>query len=459
MPKCARGIRTTYSLVPHARLQQFVNSWNLSLINVVVVPSAQGFANKGLSLIHRPQAVQYCVNTVHPLISDSIAERASKAAFFQMAQWDLANSVVALVAVLIALNPLFSKIASALYRKFMTWRFPDRATCRQLLWDDVQDNLHSHSEIGSQTFCDVCSSFMWQHENVRLCWEKTAALVFNNLRTRRYPRKKPDQLPLGSSFLRTEARIVLAYLIVTVRCKSFNIIHYLDCRRQGDLTICHLKQPDRVLNLTKEEIDRILEGWPPFYRKTFVSPEGHRLASPLTRHELLKRPGWIVAVGLGRIQPADICVDVDIFKLPCDRVETTLSDVFFGAWPGDPDIMKAIELVRAIKEKGSVAYPEGYEKRALADPCTIRYPENLSTLTEEQCVVTMQIFNSMRIDNDQKRILEPALQEVLSRVCIGFAAVDDYSDSSKHRILVVPPLLQGEQVVYLRDCWTDEVEE
>ncbi len=374
-----------------------------------------------------------------------------------MAQWELGSTVVALIAVLIAINPLLAKCLSALYGKYTVWRFPDRAMCKQLLWADIQNHVHNHIGNRSQIFCDRCLLSVWQHENVRLCWEKTAAFVFNNLKTRTHYRKKPFQLPLGSSFLRTEARVVLAYLIVTVRCSNFKIEQYLDCRRLGDLAICHLRHPNRVMTLKKEEIDRILEGWPPFYRKSFISSEGHALEYPLTRYELCRRPGWIVAVGLGCIQPTDICVDSGIFQLPCDRVKTMLSDVFLKVWPGDLDIKEAIEMIGAIKKTGSMAYPEGFEDAGSAEPYTISYPKTLPHLTKEECLVTMQVFNDMRIDDGQKRILEPALRKVLSRVCIGFAAVTSYRGTINKRLLVVPDLLRGEnKIVYLRDCWTEE---
>lgn len=43
---------------------------------------------------------------------------------------DLANTAVALIPVLIAINPHFLRLVLALYRKVQIWRFPDQAACR-----------------------------------------------------------------------------------------------------------------------------------------------------------------------------------------------------------------------------------------------------------------------------------------------------------------------------------------
>lgn len=294
--------------------------------------------------------------------------------------------------------------------------------------------------------------------NVKSCWEKTATLVFNNLNTKRLPYRKPEQLPLGVSFLRTEARVILAFLLITVRCNNFNISEYVEIRKQGNFVICHLKQPNRILHLTKDEIDRMLEGWPPFYRSSFESPEGYILQSPITSYEHLKRPGWIVAIGIGRLQPADICTNPDVFKIASNRVEETLKGAFLDAWPGDPTIIKAIDTMQAMQEKGSAAYPSGYERQPVSSTNTIKYPSEVLHLTKEQCIAAMQVFHNMGINEDQKRILEPSLREVLLRVCVGLAAVLDYTDCHERK-LVVPELLQGDKIVYLRDCYVDEEEQ
>ncbi|MCJ1472236.1 hypothetical protein MMC13_000883 [Lambiella insularis] len=372
-----------------------------------------------------------------------------------MAAWDLASVIVAIIALVVAINPQIWVLCTRLYRKFLTWKDPDKGTCQQLYWDDIRNNLHNHFWPGGQGPCRQCTSALWRHANVKLCSQKTLMLVFNNLNSRKGPIKKPEQLPLAVSFVQTEPRVLLAYLIATVRCNNFELSSYLQIQKQDNLIVCHLELPNRILDLTKNEIERMLDGWPPFYREFFTSPEGHALRSPMTRYEHLKRPGWIMAVGMGLIQPADICLDPAPFKLPCDRVGTILRETFLVAWPNDADVLNAINSVHEIQDKGSTRYPSGYERETITSPYTVQYPSTTVHLSQEQCEVAMQVLNTMSISGSQKPVMEPNLKEILRRLLFGFAAVLDYSTRSCKRELIIPEPLRGEKVIYVRDCYVD----
>ena len=368
--------------------------------------------------------------------------------------WGLGSVLIAIFALVIAIQPRTWELLVWLYRKFCAWNNTDSTQCQKLRWSDIRNDLHRHWP-GPPSPCLHCSQSPWQHFSVRSCWKRTVLPVFNNLHSKRSPVKKPESLPLAVSFLQTEPRVVLAYLIATVRCNDFDPASYLQVQEQEDHIICHLKGPDRILDLTKIELDRILDGWPPFYREHFKSPEGHPLESPMVRYEQMKRPGWIMAVGLGLIQPADICRNLQSFDLPLTRVQNILKETFLQVWPNDADVLTTMDRISAMQEKGSVKYPSGFERASIASRDTIQYPENIPWLSKEQCEVAMQVFSSMSVSIDQKTILEVNLKGILFRLCLGFAAVLDYSSVlNGKRQLIIPELLKVERPIYLRDCYT-----
>jgi hypothetical protein len=73
---------------------------------------------------------------------------------------------------------------------------------------------------------------------------------------------------------------VLAYFVSTARVNRFadellgSRLDYVELREEKGLVLAHVGRAQRVLDLTKDEVDKILDGWPPFYRKTFMSIEG-----------------------------------------------------------------------------------------------------------------------------------------------------------------------------------------
>jgi hypothetical protein len=303
-----------------------------------------------------------------------------------------------------------------------------------------------------------------------MCWRNTICLVFNGAWTsitRTSRCEKPFELDLKTPYLKTSARVVLAYFFCTVQCDNFReemlgcSFEYVNKKHGSDRTICHLGHPDRILSLTKEEMSRILEGWPPFYRKTFESAEGHRLDSPLTTYYHARRPGWIVAIGLGRVQPTGVYVDAQgsgrpsVFCLAIERVERVLKTQFEPKWPYDPNVKATVEEIRHMIEYGP---PDGYESHNMAHRGvyeTVGYPNQVPYLTEEQCKVVLRVFNDMDMNQEQKEKLEPNLKAVLSRVSLGVAIALCYYKSHRRQV-VIPHFLQGDKVVYLRDCAAED---
>ncbi|KAK5947938.1 hypothetical protein OHC33_011043 [Knufia fluminis] len=216
-----------------------------------------------------------------------------------------------------------------------------------------------------------------------------------------------------------------------------------------------------MIDLTKEEVERIFAGWPPFYRKTFSSHEGHVLESPLTIFDHVRRPGWIVAIGLGRVQPSDVFVDNtrdkshSLFGFAIRRVVRVLEVHFENEWRGNTELSEARASIETMMSHGQSA-ENVLGGSELADSDTVSYPKlkDISDLTKTQCEALMRVFNNMVISADDKAIIDPVLGICMHRVIIGVAVALKYS--SAERILRIPPILRGDKVVYLRSCKHEE---
>lgn len=50
----------------------------------------------------------------------------------------------------------------------------------------------------------------------------------------------------------------------------------------------------------KSEMGRYLEGYPPFYKNTFLLPSGTAVLYPIQDYRDIERGGWVIAAGLSR---------------------------------------------------------------------------------------------------------------------------------------------------------------
>jgi len=190
---------------------------------------------------------------------------------------------------------------------------------------------------------------------------------------------------------------------------------------------------------------------------------GHTLKSPLTSFEYVRRPGWIIAIGLGTVQPTDVYIETrkqneeeTMFKVATRRVQTVLEEQFSSRWSALPELKVAISKVKNIISYGPSEELTFWKHRPkIPDYATIPYPADVPHLTKEECETTMKVFNDMEMNNDQMTILEPVLKSVLARVILGVAVALDYSRNHERRI-TIPPLLQGDQTIYLRECFTTD---
>jgi hypothetical protein len=270
--------------------------------------------------------------------------------------------------------------------------------------------------------------------------------------------KKPAGLPLDKHFVLTEAKVILAYFLLTARLNWFidevlgSRLDYLELSEENGVVLAHLGPAHRVLDLTKDEVDKILDGWPPFYRETFTSLEGHVLMSPLKTFDQVRRPAWIVAIGLGQVQPADVYIQrpgKSLFFYAMDRVLKVLHDQFKTEWGGNVAVDKTIEDIRDMRTKGASASNNRWKAHGSS---TLSYEQNppLSALAQKQCEALMRVFNDINITREDKAIIDMSLEACLARVSLGVYIVLKYEPAGRQ--IPIPPLLQGDKLIYLRDC-------
>jgi hypothetical protein len=388
------------------------------------------------------------------------------------ARIDLGSLIVAILVLAFTFNPQVVRFLSWINRLIRSWIKPSSTRCEQLLWRDIQPgDLHTHSGSGGGTKCTRCT-LAASHTETDCCWATTLAVTFNNAwdnKTRKKWSKKPKSLPLDQDFIRTEAKVILAYFLTTARINMFSEellgsrLDYIDLQQDHGLIIAHLGRAQRILELTKQDVERILGGWPPFYRETFRTIEGHTLTSPLTSFDHIRRPAWIVAIGLGTVQPTDVYVDSmqdsdrSLFTLPILRIKSVLENVFAQEWRGNSTVAAALTNWENMYTHGPSNGDDYMHTWKTDEALTVTYPDagSVDALSVEQCEALMRVFDEMKITQGDKAIIDPVLGACLVRVLLGMQIALRYT--STNRVLKVPPLLHGDRVIYLRGCrYVDE---
>jgi hypothetical protein len=85
---------------------------------------------------------------------------------------------------------------------------------------------------------------------------------------------------------------------------------------------CRLKASIRR-NLTKAEVEMLLKGYPPWYRETIPTEYGFNIWSPIHSEVDLRRGGWVLAIGMSKIEPMPIYVDPGSERITRPYVQAT----------------------------------------------------------------------------------------------------------------------------------------
>jgi len=190
--------------------------------------------------------------------------------------------------------------------------------CIRLKWEDIPvGRVHDCVQVRSWVSCYHNS----HHERANACWRSQSSLacIFNRawrLSEQRpcYVKNVPEELPAGAPFICSDARTILGFLLCTVTAQkegdgSWEAWHpesltygptKIICETINEVRVAHIQGRFREerQTLTKHELARMLEGYPPWYREKFKTREGKEAQFPITSVQDIPRAGWILAVGL-----------------------------------------------------------------------------------------------------------------------------------------------------------------
>lgn len=225
-------------------------------------------------------------------------------------RWDIAAFVVALLTMFVSASPAALSFIQNIFRSLVCLLWPSRGHCRRFLWDDVQDGLlHLCDPRGT---CSHANPTDRQHDS-KHCWDQTLGDVFNRAwyfmssdsNANKFVTKKPSQLALHEDYIQTDVQTLKAYLLLTTdvsrTSEMAEQVNLLGIKRCSDLTLVHLPMRGGMptnTKLTKFEINRMIEGYPPFFREHLTTTGGITLPFPITAADHITRGTWILSVGM-----------------------------------------------------------------------------------------------------------------------------------------------------------------
>ncbi|KAI3324364.1 hypothetical protein HD806DRAFT_66423 [Xylariaceae sp. AK1471] len=392
--------------------------------------------------------------------------------------WSLA-AVVAAIAIFAF--PYLAREIKTMYNYYRRSR-----RCLRLKWQDIPDGqVHQCGHLGTVPYFSCYHT--GPHHEEKECWKLTGSLVncfnkaWNRLSIRpQYAKVIPEILPLGSQFLCTDARTVLAFILCTVDEKrSFSSWHprslaFDDTRVELETldgtTVAHVRGRCRDIRkaLTKIELERMLSGYPPWYREKFVTRAKHEVPFPISDEKDIPRAGWIIAVGLmddnhksqkplalyrASNEPDEPAFRQNggIFRQAVARCRNHIRDRIAPHFPGDQDVADALTaLTWLIEQLTGSGMPEGELGRDSHHAARV-----VPNLRYSDCVFVCKNFNAFEaLDANAQARLAPILFPVMAAAVHGAYAVVQYLKDDGMELKIPPELLPLDREVWLRDCVT-----
>ncbi|KAK3618380.1 hypothetical protein LTR56_024684 [Elasticomyces elasticus] len=350
-------------------------------------------------------------------------------------------------------------IAKALYGA-ATIVLKKKRQSRRLKWEDVPEGrVHACNPIGGP-FQQCYHGSSGKHEMAKSCWESSTsvATVFNRA-WKDSPKSTsdlPEVLPLGSSYLCTDAETVLAFMLCSTSGKrdrnpgsssSDKTEVVLDSI--GRVVIAHVQgnfQPERQ-QLTKRELSCILRD----------------VSFPMMSEADIVRGGWIVAVGLMDLrqnsqtplglwtcpkEPANPGFRRNgvRFRLAVARCRDHIIKNIAPHFPGNQYVLDAIKAFDSLvtTDSGS-GMPTG----------SLEAGPSIPHLRSSDCAFLCKVFNEYHDISAQDRTrLEPILLPTMSAAAKGACEVIEYLKDVGLEMKVPPDLQPFDREVWLRDCTT-----
>lgn len=399
-----------------------------------------------------------------------------------MTDWD---SVSAIASVVAAAAAVF--IIPAGYRGLMTWhRRPKECEC--FGWDDIQPGEAMHHCAG---FC--CHSYfkgsMHRAKSAR-CWENQLMTTFSRSWQRLMQRSsglskapQPTILAPKKSYIQTDAQTIRAFILCshgTTDVTEFSttaiawgpgghrhstttvLIRTLKSADSENIIVAHIKGT-MMINLTKEDVNGITSGYPPWYRHSMTllgSPAGRKVPSPIRTYSDVYRAGWLIGLAISSDLPLAAAPRSKLFAdRPVQRLLDIVNSKIYPAFPCENvrTVAKAVaEMIQIRTDSGVFIYlkdDQGFD---------VIVSDEIKAFSESEATFAMDLFNSPPITpltNAEITRLESMLIKVLCAVYIGSSTVikafkNMYSSDDG------PPGSHGwcwalqnpQQTIYLEDC-------
>ena len=380
-----------------------------------------------------------------------------------------ASLVVAVCAIAFTLSPVSLNFIVGVFSTVLCAIHPPLGTCERLEWQDIPDGpLHTCSLPQS---CDHIGT-----AEMTPSWERTIATFFR-MRRRNFVRK-PKQLSLSTTYIRTDTKTLKVFLALLNRSTGFDAteepfrVVFKDV--DGILTayiqvlrppIVHISSTYR-LDVTKREMELILQGYPPWYQNPLRLPGGRAVPHPIRDQSDLSRGGWIVAVGASPTLPVPVdFMDrkenvVVIVDQALDRVIHCLENLR-DAFPEEERVSVARTLVAKVRSENSRFGCSRSRMVNLFKKANFNYhylSDITSGLTSQQINISMAVFNQYeRLTSEQKVELEPVLETALRVAMLGVYRVVVHLNSFEartDRLRITSPHLERDGFVYVRERWT-----
>ena len=405
-----------------------------------------------------------------------------------MVQWNIFAAVVALAAVPFMLSPsatwLLSTVLEPIFYALLTWCWPASRRCERLHWEDIPDgSLCGHtSATGWDHLCFI------EHKSTD-CLQSTIGTIFFrawvSAQRREKSVKKPKALDLRRSYVCVDIQTLRSYLMLAEEEPKFFDhdqplikFQYVQDVLTAHLTTKAILGGPASCSMTKDDLNCLLHGYPPFYRKTFrmtngtllTSPTtdpGTTLTSPIKDSSDIPRAGWIVACGLSNIvsvgrhtmmpsnMPTENCFWKDtVVRSSFRRFQRALENLV-SAFPDDEFAAKGLEIYRMIVIEGKdMGTNDKQLWHMLGCVRGITNIKHETKLTAEEWTVAMNCFNhwdQLTID-EIKTLQQGRVQYVLIAAFRGLMKVIRYGNGRRSTFIPCYPELSGHKYVYLSAC-------
>jgi hypothetical protein len=204
------------------------------------------------------------------------------------------------------------------------------------------------------------------------------------------------------------------------------------------------------IELTKKGLERILNGYPPWYSEYLILANGGSIPHPIKSMDDVARGGWIVAVGLSSTCPTQQeCLKhglpSEMFDPPA--LSSAFNRISHGlrntpkVYPTNPMVEAALELVDAIRRNDNttsrLTVDIRYSKLTEVFSRDVRglwvadeVKDYATGLSNEQCMIAIEVFNRYEDQLSEEVVvaLNPILLVVSRAVVVGCYQVMKYFD-------------------------------